>query len=1009
MFAIGQKITLKKNPTSSGELLLQRIKGTAVWWKVKFDNHHIDWVPESQIKVLNELELYSLDDLVRYNKFSSLKDIKRIITHTRINGNLSNIVYSMDVTNTDFYAYQFKPVCKIINSPSNSILIADEVGLGKTIEAGLIWTELKQRYDYKKLVVICPGVLREKWRTELRNKMALKAEIVRADDLLKRIEVEEDYAFICSIQGIGNEKSKEALSEMVDKGNKVIDMLIVDEAHYLRNEQTKAHKVAKHLRNISDYAVFLSATPIQNKSLDLFSLVHILDPYNFPYEHSFNALLSTNNALVEARELLLSTKKTKEEIIKIINSIYKYDWLGIFKKSKQLKALKEKVLCFQEKDLTLNEIHRIAYELDEINALGHIYTRTRKKDVHEFKAIREAVPEEIPMSTYEQEVYQLISTKIMEYAHKMDISKGFLLCTPQRLLTSSFYSSIQSWKNKYKIDFEDFHEEDENEQECLSDFLYELYEISKNINIDYLYQEDTKYKRLKAVVLELSRKYPNDKIVLFSTFVNTLEYLNKRLQIDGISSCLLTGKTKDKDQTLKDFKENEKLKVLLASEVGSEGVDLQFCRMLVNYDLPWNPMRIEQRIGRIDRIGQKYDKILIWNLFHDSTIDARIYSKLYKKFNICTSILGDFEVVLGNMFKKLSIDLLHLSEQEQLKKLEQIAGAIENKQIENDKLEKSASKLTAYGDYILDQINNEKVNRITPNDLAIYVVESLKNIYPNFRASQSNFEHDSEDITYELNFPVQFKYDFEDFCDKNNHGKKNKLLTNYSNVICSFRNKINTFSKNIEIIGQTHPLIRFLKEKQLKSGIKNYPASAITLSGGNKGEYLILATLISAKGVTNYAKIIYSGMDIHSGSFLNSDEAEHLFLEAINKGRYWDERKMLNYEDLAEKCLDISVENNTLYEQEIMHIENKNFDRAEIQKNALLQHLEQRENVFNNVIQNLKLSGKEEVKIKQAIKMQEGKYKKLKESIDERLYKIEESKNLNHEKQDICLILLKVI
>ena len=260
-----------------------------------------------------------------------------------------------------------------------------------------------------------------------------------------------------------------------------------------------------------------------------------------------------------------------------------------------------------------------------------------------------------------------------------------------------------------------------------------------------------------------------------------------------------------------------------------------------------------------------------------------------------------------------------------------------------------------------------------------------------------------------MNFPVQFKYDFEDFCDKNNHGKKNKLLTNYSNVICSFRNKINTFSKNIEIIGQTHPLIRFLKEKQLKSGIKNYPASAITLSGENKGEYLILATLISAKGVTNYAKIIYSGMDIHSGSFLNSDEAEHLFLEAINKGRYWAERKMLNYEDLAEKCLDISVENNTLYEQEIMHIENKNFDRAEIQKNALLQHLEQRENVFNNVIQNLKLSGKEEVKIKQAIKMQEGKYKKLKESIDERLYKIEESKNLNHEKQDICLILLKVI
>ena len=105
-------------------------------------------------------------------------------------------------------------------------------------------------------------------------------------------------------------------------------------------------------------------------------------------------------------------------------------------------------------------------------------------------------------------------------------------------------------------------------------------------------------------------------------------------------------------------------------------MDLQFCRMLINYDLPWNPMRVEQRIGRIDRIGQKYDKILIWNIFHDSTIDARIYNKLYKKFSICTSALGDFEVILGDMFKELSIELLQLSEDEQLKKLEQIAGAI---------------------------------------------------------------------------------------------------------------------------------------------------------------------------------------------------------------------------------------------------------------------------------------------------------------------------------------------
>lgn len=1004
MFTIGQKIILKNNPSRSGELTSQIKRGATTYWKIKFENGRVEIIPESQIEVLNNIEAYSLDDLVRYNKFSSPQDIRRVITHTRINGNLSNIVYSMDVTNTDFYAYQFKPVCKIINSPSNSILIADEVGLGKTIEAGLIWTELKQRYDAKKLVVICPGVLREKWKTELRNKMGLKAEIVKADELLKRIEAEDEYAFICSIQGIGNDKSKKILSELVDKGNKIIDMLIIDEAHYLRNEQTKAHKVAKYLRSISDYAVFLSATPIQNKSTDLFSLVHILDPYNFPYENSFNSLLSTNKALVNARDNLLSTTHTKEDIIKIIDSIYSNDWSGIFKKSKQLKALKEKVKSFQENDLTLNVVHRIAYELDEVNALGHIYTRTRKKDVHEFKAVREAIPETIPMSDYEHEVYQLISDKIMEYAQEIGASTGFLLCTPQRLLTSSFYASIHAWKNKYKIHFEDFDENDENNLDYLSEFLYEICEIANKIDTKKLYQEDTKYKRLREIILKLRKEYPNDKIVLFSTFVNTLEYLNKRLDDDGISSCLLTGKTKDKDQILKEFKENENLKILLASEVGSEGVDLQFCRMLINYDLPWNPMRVEQRIGRIDRIGQKYDKILIWNIFHDSTIDARIYNKLYKKFSICTSALGDFEVILGDMFKELSIELLQLSEDEQLKKLEQIAGAIENKQIENDKLEQSASQLTAYGDYILDQIQNEKSNRITPNDLAIYVIETLKSIYPDLRVSQVNFEGNKDDIKYELNFPVQFKYEFEDFCDTHNHSKRTKLLSNYSNIICSFKNKINSFSKNIEIIGQTHPLIRFLKEKQANSITKNYPASAIVVSGEEKGEYLILATLISALGITNYAKIIYSGIDINNEYLLEPDAAENLFLKALNTGRNWVERQNLNYEDLSEKTLYIITENQLIYEKEIDYIKNKNFDRAEIQKNTLYQHLEQRKNVFDNVIQNLKFSGNEKL-----IKLQEGKFNKLKESIDERLYKIEKSKNITHEKQDICLILLKVM
>ncbi len=133
-----------------------------------------------------------------------------------------------------------------------------------------------------------------------------------------------------------------------------------------------------------------------------------------------------------------------------------------------------------------------------------------------------------------------------------------------------------------------------------------------------------------------------------------MEYLQTRLEADGIKGLVISGKVKDKDTILEKFEKDDTQKILLASEVGSEGVDLQFCRLLINYDLPWNPMRIEQRIGRLDRIGQKSDKILIWNMLHDTTIDKRIYDKLYRKFEICTSSLGDFEIILGDMFKKVN-------------------------------------------------------------------------------------------------------------------------------------------------------------------------------------------------------------------------------------------------------------------------------------------------------------------------------------------------------------------
>lgn len=303
MFNLGDTVVLKSNPSKIGIVhgpSKERLHRTI--WPIKFTNGILQQIPEDQLELYKTIESYTLPDLIRMNKFSSANDVRQIITQTRINGNLSNIIYSMDVTNTDFYAYQFKPVCKIINSPSNSILIADEVGLGKTIEAGLIWTELKQRYDFRRLLIVCPKVLSEKWRIELKNKIGVRAEIVKASEAIRRIDTDEDFALICSLQGMASEQIQAELAKYYEDDKELIDMLIIDEAHYLRNSETRAHKCANILRKLSDYAVFLSATPIQNKTDDLFSLVNILDEDHFPIQEYFDRMLRNNEQLVQLRK-----------------------------------------------------------------------------------------------------------------------------------------------------------------------------------------------------------------------------------------------------------------------------------------------------------------------------------------------------------------------------------------------------------------------------------------------------------------------------------------------------------------------------------------------------------------------------------------------------------------------------------------------------------------------------------------------------------------------------------
>ena len=183
----------------------------------------------------------------------------------------------MQSSRTDFHAYQFKPVYKFIESLDNRILIADEVGLGKTIEAGLIWLEAQARSRAKRLLIVCPSMLREKWKAELRYRFNTRAEIYNAKGFCELLEefASEGESFqcaaICSLQTIRQDSVITALSGLENTPGR-FDLVIVDEAHHMRNRSTKSHGAGRMLSDLTDALVLLTATPIHLGNQDLFSI-----------------------------------------------------------------------------------------------------------------------------------------------------------------------------------------------------------------------------------------------------------------------------------------------------------------------------------------------------------------------------------------------------------------------------------------------------------------------------------------------------------------------------------------------------------------------------------------------------------------------------------------------------------------------------------------------------------------------------------------------------------------
>ena len=914
----GDKVRLKANPGRIG-ILGHETDGPPARLRVLvnfLDGTEEFFLPGALEKV--EKKAPGPYELIKQGRYGRTNDLRGAITYYRLSGKLANLIYSMNSTNTDFFAYQFKPVLQFLDSPTNGILIADEVGLGKTIEAGLIWTELRAREDARRLLVVCPAMLCDKWKRELSHRFGVKASIVDAHELLQQLEEvkrqpHHEFALIASLQGLRpprgwndeEDPSKVAaarLARLLDESEleePLLDLVIIDEAHYLRNQDTQTYRLGALLRPVAQHMVMLSATPIQMRSRDLFNLVHLLDEDAFPYEHSFDSILRANAPIVDLRDRVLRSIITEQDFVSAVTTAQALSW---FENSEQLTYLRQN----PPSDAELSNPRRrseIADQLDRVNPLSKIVTRTLKRDVQVNCVERLPVVLRARMSAVEQSFYNQVTAAVQDLCEELDISQGFLLTIPQRQMTSSMAAACEGWKARLDT-AEELQAFGEAAAELDADMenharrpggtlLDKLRVIAQEVgDTQALAANDSKFELLHSHLDEYWRQHPGKKVVLFSFYRATLYYLQRRLARNGIQVLVLHGGM-DKQAALDQFERSDGPNILLSSEVAAEGVDLQFSSLLVNYDLPWNPAKIEQRIGRIDRIGQQEEQILIWNLVYEDSIDDRVYERLLDRLGAFRQALGSMEAVLGEEVRKLAYELLsHKLTPEQMdRRIDSSAVAIENTQRRQIQLESEAANLIAHGEYIQNKVRAaDEVGRyIRGEDLLAYVRDFFLRAYPGTRLIAQN----DDSLLYRMELATDARVRFAEFIQAQRLQGRTTLLSS-SPLLMRFDNRKGKAPPSVEIVSQDHPLVRFVGEQLRLAGseLSYHPVAALELLQTHlpkfqRGAYVYVVMRWSVSGSREIERLEYIVRSLDHDQLLDGNQAEQLVNTAALKGDDW--------------------------------------------------------------------------------------------------------------------------
>ena len=494
-------------------------------------------------------------------------------------------------------------------------ILADEVGLGKTIEAGMIIKELKARGLITRILVVCPTGLVSQWSVEMQEKFHEKFQVILPSDFdtIRRLTDNDDVygqfdRVISSMDSIKPiEKHAGWSDERVEKYNQerveaIInsgwDLIIIDEAHRVAGSSSDVarYKLGYLLSQASPYLLLLTATPHNGKTEPFLRLIRLLDEQAFP---NYKSIVKEQVA-----PYLIRSEK-REAIDNNGNLLFKKRYTHLV-------------------ELTWDERHSLQRQLYEM------------------------------VSSYVSKTYDKARRN-----RKKNMCLIFLMIIMQRMVTSSTAAVRQSLERRLHVlleeetrantmseadlDERDIENGDTDAMEAISlDRTAEIEELKMIISTAKqaeFQHYDVKVDALFDTIDALQSEDPAQKIILFTEFVGTQVYLKELLESRGYSVSVLNGSMdiEERNDALKEFKTTTS--IFISTDAGGEGLNLQFANIIINYDLPWNPMKIEQRCGRADRIGQQRD-VHIYNMIIGDTVESRVREVLEKKLSVIIKELG---------------------------------------------------------------------------------------------------------------------------------------------------------------------------------------------------------------------------------------------------------------------------------------------------------------------------------------------------------------------------------